>query len=112
MLLTALLLGATAVAVGSAIAYYWEDIVTWLKRGIQKVSQMVGRAVHGFQFYLEKRKGQLHEKSINYLKEDNRWHEYTVTREISESEVPAEILQKVRNNNSVDLTQQLAMELS
>lgn len=32
MIITALLLGATAIAVGSAISYYWNDIARWLKK--------------------------------------------------------------------------------
>ena len=112
MIITALLLGATAIAVGSAISYYWNDIAKWLKKGITKVSRMVGESVHGFKFFIEKRNGKINERSLNYLKKGKVWHEYSVTREISEREVPSEILAKVQGRNSVELTQELAMELN
>lgn len=112
MIITALLLSVTAIAVGSALAYYWENIIAWLKKGFTKITQIIGRDVYGFKVFIEREKERMNEKSLNYLKDGNQWHEYSITREISENEVPAEILAKVKGRKSAEITQELAMELS
>ena len=51
------------------------------------------------------------EISRHYSKVGQQWEETTVTRVVSESEVPSEILERARANEELDITDELEMQL-
>ena len=114
MILTSILIGAAIIAGGSLIAVFWNDIVSWLKRAVAKVSQMVKIAVYGTKVFIrEGSKAALEEISIHFSKDKNKqWVETTVTREVPASKVPPEIRQRAKYGQQVDITRDLQMELS
>lgn len=114
MILTSILIGAAVgFLVGSVLAYFWKDLVGWLERALGKVQILIGKAVYGIKVYIQRLNGrQVKELSKHYSKNGNRWEEYTATREISENDVPSDILARAQRNNLTDITDELNMELS
>jgi hypothetical protein len=113
MILTSLLLGAALIAGGSLIATFWNDIVSWLKRGIQKVKEIVKVAVYGTKVFIRKTREAIEEISKHYSKDrSGRWNETIITREVSEHEVPAEIRQMAQRGRETDITHKLEMQLT
>ena len=112
MLLVGLILGA-AVIVG-ALAGFWNDIVDWLKRAINKVKEVIQHVVYGTKVFVKKFKEAIKEISKHYSQDEvGRWKETIVTREIPESEVPPEIRAKAaQRNEEVDITKELELQLS
>lgn len=104
MILTGLILGAvlTTAAIGT-IAYFWNEITSWLKRAIAKVKEIVSGIVYGTKVLAKKLDEGLKEISKHYSKNGTQWEETTVTKTIPESEVPPEILAKV-GYSETDLT--------
>ncbi|MCI3923531.1 hypothetical protein MO973_25215 [Paenibacillus sp. TRM 82003] len=113
MIITSLIIGAALLVGGSLIARFWNDIIGWLKRGIEKVKTMIRTAVYGTKVFVRKMREAVQEISKHYAKDrDNRWNETVVTREVSESEVPPEIRAMAQRGRETDITDQLAMQLS
>lgn len=109
-----LLLGA--IGVGAVLATFWDDIVNWLKKAIVKVQEAIRRAIVGFTVFLKKVNSFIKEISKHYSKnEQGRWEETVVTREVNESEVPAEILAKLEKSNSqsqeLDISSEMQLKL-
>ncbi len=52
------------------------------------------------------------EISRHYSKVDQHWEETTVTRVVSESEVPREILERADAYRELDITDELEMQLA
>ena len=115
MILTSMLIGAAVgFLAGSVLAYFWKDLVVWLKRAVEKVQVLIGKAVYGIKIYIQRLNGrQVKELSRHYSKNGNRWVEHTATREISEEDVPSDILAIAKRTNGLtDITDELSMELS
>lgn len=112
MILTALLIG-TGLLVGTGLVFaFWNDIVSWLKRAVQKVKEILGVVSYGFRVFVRKMREALIEISKHYSKnKENKWQETIITKEISESEVPAEIRAKARMYEDTDITNELEMQL-
>lgn len=112
MILTSILIGAALIAGGSLIKRFWNDILAWLKRAVQKVKQIIKVAVYGTKVFIEKIGQGFREISKHYSKQDNnQWIETVVTREVSASEVPPEIRVKAQQRKETDITNELEMEL-
>jgi hypothetical protein len=110
MILTALLFAAGAFALMS----FWEDLRDWLKDVVTKVRKIINRVVIGFKIFVKKMGEAIKEIAKNYSQnEEGRWHETVVTREISESEVPADVLAKAKKyrGDEVDVTEELELKL-
>lgn len=109
MISVLLLTGAAIIAVG-AIAKYWNGIKDWLIRGIKKVQEIIDGVVYGVKVFAKKLKEAFKEISRHYSQnKQGQWTETTVSREISASEVPAEIRNKAPLNREKDLTQELEL---
>ena len=111
MILTTLLLGAAIIAGVGIVAAFWNDLVKFLKKAIQKVRQLVEGIVYGCKVFVRKIREGIKEISRHYSKVDQHWEETTVTKTISESEVPPEILERARASEELDITDELEMQL-
>ena len=111
MILTTLLLGAVIIAGVGVVAAFWNDLVKFLKKAIQKVSQIIEGIVYGCKVFVRKIHEGIKEISRHYSKVDQHWEETTVTKTISESEVPPEILEQARASEELDITDELEMQL-
>ncbi len=107
------ILGGAVLAAGvvGLVATFWNDILDFLRRAVQKVKAVVQGVLHGSKIFLKKMREAVQEISRHYSKVGNRWQETIVTRTVSESEIPEEILQKARLNQEYDITDELEMQL-
>ena len=112
MILTTLLWGAAIIAGVGIVAAFWFDLVKFLKKAVEKVRQVVDGVVYGFKVFVTKMREGVREISRHYSKVDQHWEETTVTRTVSESEVPPEILARAEAYRELDITDELEMELS
>lgn len=108
MILIPLLLGAAVVGI---VAAFWKDLVNFLRKAVQKVQQIISGIVYGCRVFVKKIHEGVKEISRHYSKVDQHWEETTITRVVSESEVPSEILERARANEELDITDELEMQL-
>lgn len=113
MILESILIGAAIIAGGSLLAVFWNDIVSWLKRGISKVKQMIKIGVYGTKVFIRAgSKATVEEISRHFSKDhNNRWHETVVTREVPANKVPADIRKRAKYGREVDITSELELQL-
>lgn len=114
MILTALLLGAVAIAGVGIAAAFWNDLVAFLKKAIEKVQEVVAGIVYGTKVFLRKIGEAFKEVSRHYSKVDDHWQETIVTREIPANKVPDEILARANalsNGQELDISDELEMQL-
>ena len=112
MILSSLLWGAAIIAGVGIVAAFWNDLVNFLKKAINKVHQIVEGIVYGCKVFVKKLREGVKEISRHYSKVDQHWEETTITRTVSESEVPPEILARANANVELDITDELEMELT
>lgn len=112
MILTTLLWGAAIIAGVGIIAAFWNDLVDFLKQAVRKASQIVSGVIYGFKVFIKRMGQAVSEISRHYSKVDQHWEETTVTRVISESEVPPEILARANAGQELDITNELELELT
>lgn len=107
MILTGLILAAGALAVGVA-ATFWDDLRSWLVDGLKILMQKIPGIVHGVKVFLGKIYQAYQQVSKTYYQdEQKKWHETVQTREISENEVPLDVLEKAQKTNGMyDVTNQ------
>ncbi len=110
MILGTLILAAGLLAGASLLAAFWNDITSWLKRAIAKVKQVVNAVVLGAKIFMKKTGEAFKEISKHYSKKGVKWQETIVTKEISESEVPDEIKEKV-GLSETDITAEYELAL-
>lgn len=112
MILTALLVGAGIIAGGTLLAAFWNDVVDWLKRAVEKVKTITGMIVYGTKVFIQKAYKAIQQISRHYSKDSyGRWHETTVTREVPEHEVPEEIRNMAKKSQETDITHELELQL-
>lgn len=107
-----LLLAGAVIAGTGIIAAFWNDIVKFLNKAIEKVKQLVEGTVYGAKVFLQKLSDGIKEISRHYSKVGTVWQETTITRTVSESEVPEEIRNRAKYNQELDITDELEMQLS
>ena len=114
MILTSILLGAAAIVGTGIIVSYWNNILDWVKRAINKVREVIKHVVYGTKVFIKKMNEAIKEISKHYSQDElGRWKETIVSREIPASEVPPEIRAKaMQMNQEVDITNELELQLS
>ena len=105
-----------AVAVGALIAF-WKNVVEWIKKAVDKIKEVLKVAVEGVRTFVVKTREGLQNKSKYYNKNKltKEWEETVYTKKVSESEVPPEILAKVRVGNveiDIETTEELRLAIS
>lgn len=113
MLLTGIILAATAIAGVGLLATYWNNLIGWLKRALRKVAEIVRNVVYGSKVFIRKIQEGIKEISKHYSKDNlGKWQETIVTKTISESEVPKEIREKAESCYEYDITNELELQLN
>lgn len=115
MISIALILGLTA-GVIALLAIFWRDIVEWIKKATNKIKQVLGISVQGTRTFISKTSEGLKNKSKYYYQnvKTREWEEVVYTKNVSENDVPADILAKVkkkRMNEEVSTTEELKLAL-
>ncbi len=96
MIATVIIL-SLSLAVIAGLALYWKNIVAWIKKAIDKIKEVLGIAVQGTRTFLVKHVGGAFKNISKYYsvnKMTGEWEETVYTKSVSESEIPADILQK------------------
>lgn len=109
MILTSIILGAvTVTGLVGIVATFWNDIIDFLKKGIEKVRQVVKGIIYGSKVFIQKIRGIVRVITRYYSRNDELdcWEETTYTRPVSESEVPPNIREKYERTKEeeVDIT--------
>jgi hypothetical protein len=96
------------------ISMFWDSMTNWIRYAVSKVQQLIKKAIIGFTVFVQKVRGLVKEISKHYSQNKNgRWEQTIVTREIDESEIPEEILAKVKRTTAeVDITHELQLQLT
>ena len=110
MIAIALILAA--LVAGVVIAAFWKNICEWIKKAVDKIKEVLKVAVEGVRTFVVKTREGLQNKSKYYNKNKltKEWEETVYTKKVAESEVPAEILAKIRVAN-VDIDIETSNEL-
>ena len=111
MILTALITGAAIIAGVGIVAAFWNDMIDWLKRAIAKVESVVAGILYGSRVFVIKISEGVQEISRHYSKVEDHWQETTVTKTVSASEVPQEILDRANLYQELDITEDLELQL-
>lgn len=113
MILTSIIFGAVlAASIVGVVATFWNDIIDFLKKGIDKVRQIVDGIVYGSKVFVKKIYEGIQEISRHYSMVDDRWQETTVTKTVPPSEVPADILRRAEmQKKEMDITDELELSI-
>jgi hypothetical protein len=116
MVSMALILGLSAAIIG-ALAVFWKDIVGWIKKAANKIKEVLGVTVEGTRTFIVRTQEGFKNKSKYYNKNKltNEWEETTYTKQVSEADIPPEIMAKVRAQSigvDVSTTEELRLALN
>jgi len=114
MILTSLIVAAAATVAVGAIITYWDDVKQFLAAAIKMAKAALDAIVVGVKVFMKKMDGYFTEVARTYQRDkQNQWHETTTTKRVDPSEVPADILAKIRKHQKeeVDITDQVEREL-
>ena len=105
--------GLAALGIGAfLVVMYWEEIVGWLNKVIPAIRELFKTIAHGIAVFAQKvAPGVVHFLHRTFYKENNKWIRETTTEEISESEVPTNIKNKI-NSQERDVSKEIQPELS
>lgn len=109
-----LALSATLIA---GLAIFWQKMVSWIKKAAEKIQEVLKVAVEGTKTFIVKTQEGFKNKSKYYNKNKltQEWEETVYTKSVPESEIPPEILMKVRNqelDQEVSTTEELRLAIS
>lgn len=101
----------------SGLIMFWQNIVGWIKKAAEKIKQVLGFAPDGTRTFITQTTEGLKNRSKYYYKEQitKEWKEVVYTKSVDESEVPADILAKVRRekiNMEVSTTEELRLAIN
>ena len=114
MISSSLILNTILTVIDSIFDYFINSIINWLQQAIIEVGKIITQVIIGTRVFIKKVGSVIQEISKHYSQsKDGRWKESVVTRNVSESEVPLEILKKARQSNQeTDITPELELGLS
>jgi hypothetical protein len=97
-MITIALILALSGALIAGLVLYWKKIVKWIQKAVNKIKEVLGIAVQGTRTFITKTLSGFKNKSkyYNENKKTGEWEETVYTKEVDESEIPPEILVKVK----------------
>ncbi len=106
-------LGAALIA---GLLLFWKNIVEWIKKAVNKIKQVLGLEPDGTKTFISKTIDGFKNKSKYYYKNKvtREWEEVVYAKEVSEDEVPKDILAKVCSQpvgTEISTTEELRMAL-
>ena len=106
VILGAVIIGATLVAT------YWNKIVDFMKRVLNKLKQVVKGTIMGSAVFLKKLGDKFQNRTKHYSQnEQGKWKETVVSYEQDADEIPEEYREYAGFENEVDLTSELQLEI-
>lgn len=115
-------IGAALFAGAVVVGVFWNEIKEFVNKSIRKIREIViPSAIAGFKTFLQTgsvARALYAAKNVAIQKfysrkETGQWQETVITREISEKDIPADILAKINRSSGkeVDITDEVAEEL-
>lgn len=100
----------------AGLLVFWRKIIEWIKKASEKIKQVLGVVTKGVRTFIVQTREGLKNKSkyYNENKITKEWEETIYTKSVLESEVPPEILAKVRGreiDEEVSTTEELRLVL-
>lgn len=98
--------GAVALAAGAICIAFWDELSPLIERAVRKIKNILRLSYIGTQVLTRRMNGYFQEVVKNYAYDQAKksWTVVENTREVSESEVPREILEKMRGKQELDVT--------
>lgn len=94
---------------------FWEELIDFLKNTIELVKKTVPGILYGTKVFVKKTGETIKVIFDHYSKSGDRWIKTTYTREVSEYDIPDDILQRAKlaelKNEAVDITKEIEMKL-
>lgn len=113
MIVTALLAAGAIVAGVGIIATFWNEIVAWLRRVLDKLKTMIQGSIEGFKIFFAKMEGSGKQIAKNYAKIGTKWKETIVEKTIQLDEIPEEYRQRMTAvNTEYEFTEELENQLA
>lgn len=83
----------------AGLALFWKNIVEWIKKAVNKIKEVLGITPDGTRTFITRTVDGFKNKSKYYYKNKitTEWEEVVYTKSVDESEIPVDILAKVRN---------------
>jgi len=106
-----------SVALIAGLALFWREIVEWIKKAVTKIKEVLGLEPTGTRTFISRTTEGLRNKSKYYYvnKLTQEYEEVVYTKPVNESDVPADILAKVRYQSlemEVSTTDELRLALN
>jgi len=116
MIAIGIILALSAIFIGTLIAF-WKNIVEWIKKAVNKIKEVLGIVVQGTRTFISKTIEGFQNKAkyYNENKLTGEWEETVYIKKVDESEIPPEILAKVRVgkiNVDIQTTEELQLAIS
>lgn len=116
MIATALILALSAALI-AGLAMFWQNIVAWIKKAVNKIKEVLGLTPDGTKTFVTRAVDGFKNKSKYYYKNTvtREWEEVVYTKAVDESEIPADILAKVRGQAlgaEVSTTEELKLAIN
>ena len=108
---------ALSAALIAVLHKYWQNIIKWIKKAVEKIKEALGIVVQGTKTFIVKTREGLQNKAkyYNENKMTGEWEETVYSKSIEESEVPEEILLKIRAQSfdiEISSTEELRLAIS
>lgn len=108
---------ALSAALITGLLVFWQKIVAWIKKAVNKIKEVLGLTPDGTRTFLSRAVDGFKNKSKYYYKNTvtREWEEVVYTKAVDESEVPADILAKARGlavGAEVSTTEELKLAIS
>lgn len=106
MIATALIIGAVLLVGTSLLVKFWNSITSYVKKVIDKVSDLIHTAVLGIRVFLRKTSDGFMQITKNYFKnnETKIWEERIVRRPLNANEIPREKRNRLTMDEEFDIT--------
>ena len=96
VLITLAVLGTLAAAF---IAVYWKNIVGWIQRVWNKLTDRINGVIEGVKTFIVKTKDGFKNATTYYSRNKitGEWEQTQITKSVDESEIPKDIMKKIKN---------------
>lgn len=113
MISTALIMGAGLIIGIGIVAIFWNNIISYLKKAIPKIGEVIHNSVVGVQVFLRKTTDGIMQitKAYSQNLETRKWKETIVKRKLDEEKVPKDKRERLRMDEEFNITPELENEL-
>lgn len=105
------LIAAGVVVAAGVLGIFWNKILKFLQKGLQKVQQLVQGELRGSDVAFQKSDTGVVDVMRYYSRVEDHWQVTTVRRDLPPNEIPSDILSRVPTQGELDVTEELKLNL-